>query len=79
MRVTGFRQGNEQFLFHSGELKSFAEYLPEEKKAEFTKKLENAKEEGFALWDEKEKAEQERDELKRKNGKISFRFVLRLF
>lgn len=68
------------FFFILGELKSFAEYLPEEKKAEYTEKLENAKEAGFAVWDEKEKAEQERDELKRRNGKnilpLSFAFIL---
>lgn len=57
------------FFFILGELKSFAEYLPEERRAEYKEKLENAKEAGFLLWDKKEKAEQERDELKRKNDK----------
>lgn len=58
-----------RLLFILGELKAYSEYLPQDRREEFQEKLEHAKEESFALAAGKEKAEEERDEQKRKNGK----------
>ena len=58
-----------RLFFILGELKAYSEDLPENKREEFREKLEEARKESFALAAGKEKAEEERDEQKRKNGK----------
>lgn len=69
-----------RLFFILGELKAYSEDLPENKREEFREKLEEARKESFALAAGKEKEEQERDELKRRNGKnilpLSFAFIL---
>lgn len=69
-----------RLFFILGELKAYFEDLPENKREEFKDKLEEARKESFALAAVKEKAEEERDELKRRNGKntlsLCFAYIL---